>query len=111
MQEQAKDVQHSEAKVVAWAKFVDPHGATWSLTLREGATGPMAAELVANCEGLSAYLLRKGWTVEGAQVPSTGNSSEAHVCPIHNVEMKEHGKNGDTWYSHKLPDGGWCRGK
>ncbi len=32
-------------------------------------------------------------------------------CPIHGVHMERRERNGDTWYSHHTPDGGWCRGK
>jgi len=33
------------------------------------------------------------------------------MCPIHEVEMKKHEKEGETWWSHKLDDGTWCNGK
>jgi len=43
--------------------------------------------------------------------PSTQNEQrDDHICPIHGVPMKKHTQNGDTWYSHKLDDGTWCRG-
>jgi hypothetical protein len=32
------------------------------------------------------------------------------ICSIHNVEMQRKSKDGESWYSHRLPDGGWCRG-
>ena len=32
-------------------------------------------------------------------------------CPIHGVEMKQYEKGGSKWYSHKLDDGSWCKGK
>ena len=37
--------------------------------------------------------------------------AESHICPIHNVPMREWKKNGRSWYSHKLEDGSWCKGK
>jgi len=103
-------ILHGEARALAWAKFTDAHGAVWSITLREGCTGQLAAELVKAAEGLSAFLLQRGWTVQGQVIP--GESGDGvKLCPIHNVPMEAHSKNGDTWYSHKLPDGSWCRGK
>jgi hypothetical protein len=33
------------------------------------------------------------------------------VCELHNAEMKLHSKDGQTWYSHKLADGTYCKGK
>jgi hypothetical protein len=47
-------------------------------------------------------------TSQPADSPST--NAEAHVCPIHNVEMKRWERDGRTWYSHKT-DSGWCTGK
>ena len=32
------------------------------------------------------------------------------ICSIHNVPMKLRIKDGDQWYSHRLPDGSWCKG-
>jgi hypothetical protein len=32
-------------------------------------------------------------------------------CTLHNAQMKENHKNGQTWYSHKLASGKWCQGK
>jgi len=44
--------------------------------------------------------------------PITPNGKNGdHVCPIHGVEMTRHEKEGGVWYSHKLEDGSWCRGK
>jgi hypothetical protein len=33
---------------------------------------------------------------------------EPVVCPLHQVPMELHSKDGDSWYSHRLPDGSWC---
>jgi hypothetical protein len=56
-------VKHHEATVVAWARFRDPSGASWSVTLREGATGKAAAKIVQDAESLSTFLLGRGWKV------------------------------------------------
>ena len=31
-------------------------------------------------------------------------------CSIHNEPMERREKDGQSWYSHKLPDGTWCKG-
>jgi hypothetical protein len=36
--------------------------------------------------------------------------SSAVFCSIHNVPMELRQKDSDKWYSHRLPDGGWCKG-
>lgn len=35
----------------------------------------------------------------------------APVCKIHGEPMTLHTKGSSKWYSHKLEDGSWCRGK
>ena len=32
-------------------------------------------------------------------------------CTIHGTPMTRREKDGQVWYSHKLPDGSYCRGK
>lgn len=32
-------------------------------------------------------------------------------CRLHGVAMTQRRKRGETWWSHKLPDGRWCRGE
>jgi hypothetical protein len=32
-------------------------------------------------------------------------------CVVHQVVMRENHKDGRTWWSHPLPEGGWCKGK
>lgn len=46
------------------------------------------------------------------QAPTlAGGVPDPAWCPIHAVAMKRHEKDGNAWYSHKAPDGTWCRGK
>jgi hypothetical protein len=33
------------------------------------------------------------------------------LCAVHNVEMKLNDKNGQQWFSHRLPEGGFCKGR
>ena len=37
--------------------------------------------------------------------------TDSTFCPIHGVRMKRRGKGGQVWYSHRLNDGTWCKGK
>lgn len=32
-------------------------------------------------------------------------------CPVHQVAMKRRERNGEVWYSHRLPDGTYCKGR
>lgn len=50
-------------------------------------------------------------TAELTAEMTTGAAAAAPVtCSIHNVRMKRRTKGGDVWYSHRLPDGRWCKG-
>jgi hypothetical protein len=44
---------------------------------------------------------------------SNGEQSQVNQdpCPIHNVPMKRYTKGNQSWLSHQLADGTWCRGK
>jgi hypothetical protein len=33
----------------------------------------------------------------------------AHYCETHQCPYKRFEKNGQVWYSHKAPDGAWCK--
>ena len=37
--------------------------------------------------------------------------ARAHYCQQHGTEFKRFGKDGRVWYSHKGPDGKWCKEK
>ena len=53
--------------------------------------------------------------VNGASASTnTSPSNEdgnAHLCPVHGVEMRRWEKNDRIWFSHKADDGSWCSGK
>jgi len=41
------------------------------------------------------------------QEPS--QTTPEHYCQEHQVEYQQHVKGNQVWYSHKTPDGEWCR--
>lgn len=48
--------------------------------------------------------------------PQQHNAAAMHkritdFCQIHNVAMQLNQKDGRSWHSHRLPEGGWCKGK
>jgi|RhiMetStandDraft_8_1073273.scaffolds.fasta_scaffold01905_2 hypothetical protein len=42
-----------------------------------------------------------------SQAPATGEG----WCSKHSVQMKLTDKNGQRWWSHRLADGSWCKGR
>ncbi len=47
----------------------------------------------------------------GEPAPVSGSETQTeHWCEEHRAAYtRKHGKDGETWYSHKAPDGSWCR--
>lgn len=46
------------------------------------------------------------------QASSQGQGEDTAWCAVHNTALHlNHGKDGRTWYSHKLPEGGFCKGR
>jgi hypothetical protein len=48
--------------------------------------------------------------------PQQYNAAAMHrptvgFCAVHNVQMLENVKNGQRWWSHRLPEGGFCKGR
>ena len=41
--------------------------------------------------------------------PSQPPEQPAHWCQEHQTEFKKHERQGKVWYSHKAPDGKWCK--
>jgi hypothetical protein len=39
-----------------------------------------------------------------------GDAPSEVLCSLHGVPMRLREKDGDRWYSHRLPDGSWCKG-
>lgn len=40
-----------------------------------------------------------------------GVTEPERTCPLHGVPMKQYTQHGEIWFSHKTPDGAWCKGK
>ena len=86
-------------------RYITPEGFACQLTLR-GETG---RDLLEKAGSALAYLLEHNYRPD--QKPTQTGSGEHKQCPIHPCEMKRYEKDGRAWFSHKLPDGGWCRGR
>jgi hypothetical protein len=63
---------------------------------------PRVPEIVPRSEKETAERSNREKQEEQAAAPVT--------CSFHNVRMKRRTKDGDVWYSHRLPGGEWCRG-
>jgi hypothetical protein len=66
------------------------------------------AETAAHAE-TTAETVRDEDKEDGAKKKPAASPMTA-VCSLHGETMVRRQKDGDTWYSHRLPDGTWCRG-
>jgi hypothetical protein len=61
--------------------------------------------------GRLAALLRQYPLAETQQPTSQHNAPQPGWCAKHGVQMRQNHKEGRSWWSHRLADGTWCKGK
>jgi hypothetical protein len=87
------------------------HGHEVMVTLR----GVDFASVKAQVEQASQWLSVQAPAQPPTQPPAQGTTQPAHedspYCHVHNAVLKRYERNGQVWYSHKLANGQWCRGK
>jgi hypothetical protein len=87
------------------------HGHEVMVTLR----GVDFASVKAQVEQASEWLSVQAPAQPPTQPPSQGTTQPAHhdspYCHAHNAVLKRYERQGHVWYSHKLANGQWCRGK
>ena len=99
-----QESKFSEAGASWNTKYSTPNGFVCQLTLRSE-TG---LDLLSKADAALSFLLERGYS------PCDNNhhgSKDTRWCTIHQCEMRRREKDGQSWYSHSLEDGGWCRGK
>jgi hypothetical protein len=98
------DVRYTESPASWNVRYMTTSGFSCMLTLRSE-TG---LELLEKADAALSFLLEKGYS------PCNNNNhlpNDTRWCTIHQCEMRRREKDSKTWYSHRLEDGGWCRGK
>lgn len=49
--------------------------------------------------------------IQSMPSPALESPSIPHYyCEKHRAQLRQYEKGGKTWYSHKAPDGSWCKG-
>ena len=90
--------------------YITPEGFVCRISLR-GDTGRDVLEKAATA---LAFLLEHGYVPEQRQErrPSQHrDNGEKKTCLIHLCSMQRFERDGKVWFSHKLDDGSWCRGR
>jgi hypothetical protein len=87
------------------------HGHEVMVTLR----GVDFTSVKAQVEQASQWLSVQSTTQPPTQPPSQSKAQPTHddspYCQAHKAVLKRYERNGQVWYSHKLANGQWCRGK
>jgi hypothetical protein len=86
-------------------RYITPAGFICQITLR----GENGKDLLERA-GVALAFLAEHQYLPDTSFHKNGNG-DSKLCPIHQCEMRRWEKEGRSWYSHKLEDGGWCRGK
>jgi hypothetical protein len=97
------DVLFTEAPASWNTHYFTPEGFVCQLTLR----ADNGMDLLERANAALAFLLAHGYSPSD----NNHNGKDRKWCPIHQCEMRRREKEGQVWYSHKLEDGGWCRGQ
>ena len=74
-----------------------------------------ASELAKKMNTMIDYFQNNGITPDPIKIETIPAKQVEVVpdswCSIHGLEMTKYSKEGRSWYSHKLDDGTWCKGK
>jgi hypothetical protein len=69
------------------------------------ARGQTPAEFKRNLEAI------RGLLDAPTQAPAQASSTAEGWCRKHGVQMTQTTKDGRSWFSHRMADGQWCKGK
>lgn len=113
----ATPINKSESSFIeapaSWnTRYITPQGFACQITIR----GENGKDLLEKASIALSYLLEHGYKPEEFHRPSRNNNTASQSqsggwCAIHQCELKRFEKDGRVWFSHKAPDGNWCRGK
>jgi hypothetical protein len=104
---------HTEAPA-SWNVRYRVSGYDCTLTLR----GESGKDLLDKAAAALKWLEENGAQASGyspkaetTKPQGSPDEAEKGYCPIHKVQMTRFTKENRVWYSHKLEDGSWCKGK
>lgn len=96
------DVLFTEAPASWNTRYITPEGFVCQITLRADS----GKDLLERANAALAFLLDHGYSPSD----NNHNGKDSKWCPIHQCALYRREKDGKVWYSHRLDEGGWCRG-
>ena len=100
---------HSEAPASWTVRYTTEDGYGCMLTLRGDSGAELLPKTLAAVQWLTAHGCQPDGPKRSEGAPAKAN--DTLLCPLHGVPMPRRDRNGQSWYSHRLDDGTWCRGK
>lgn len=93
-------------------RYCTTEGFCCQLTLR----ADNGKDLLQKADIALSYLLQHDYKPEENHRQPRSNDTKSTAssgkwCALHDCELKRFEKDGRVWFSHKAPDGSWCRGK
>lgn len=89
---------------------VDGIGVSWTLRGTDESMAKRLPRVLDYLRRLQAKLPRPAPAAPAA-VPAPPLDEREDWCSIHQVAMVRQSNERGTWHSHRLPDGGYCKGK
>jgi hypothetical protein len=77
------------------------------LTLRDSDE----VQLLARLEEVLQRFPQPQAPTQAPRAPQAPTPEEKRYCPRHGTEMQLNHKDGRSWWSHRLPEGGFCKGR
>ena len=107
----------SEAPASWNVMYETPDGWVCQLTLRDDAGSSLltksfkALKFLADQGCIPHVRNGGGYAIAPTSIQKIEEDVPEDYCPIHKLTMHQHTKGNQTWYSHQLDDGSWCKGK
>jgi hypothetical protein len=98
--------QLSESPASWNTRYVTPNGFVCQITLRADS----GKDLLERADVAMSFLFDHGYVPDNHS-SNNHNGGETKVCPIHKSNMRRYSKDGRSWFSHRIEDGSWCKGK
>ena len=97
-----------EPKFVHSVKWVDSDGLEHLRVVRSDDLDELLREIRALKQSITASRAK---AQEEEQNTAPHTQPQEGWCPLHHVRMQHHTNGKGSWWSHKLADGTWCKGK
>lgn len=90
---------------------VEGIGLSWTLRGSDESMSTRLPRVLDYLKRLQARLPRPSPTPQAATVPPPQLEEHEDWCPIHQAAMRRQSNDRGSWYSHRVPGEGYCKGR